>query len=99
MSTTTPKSGRGFGGMDSNKQREIAKRGGQRAHELGTAHEFTADEAREAGKAGGKKISADKEHMRRIGRMGGAASRKGRKTAQPAAEATVPSAEGSAGET
>jgi uncharacterized protein len=46
--------GRGFAGMDEEKQREIASRGGKAAHEKGTAHEFTSEEAREAGRRGGK---------------------------------------------
>lgn len=36
--------------MDPEKQREIASEGGKTAHEKGTAHEFTSEEAREAGK-------------------------------------------------
>ncbi len=40
--------GRGFASMDEEKQREIASKGGKAAHEKGTAHEFTSDEAREA---------------------------------------------------
>ena len=44
---------RGFSSMDPLKQREIASKGGKAAHERGTAHEFTSDEARIAGKKGG----------------------------------------------
>jgi len=57
--------------MDANKQREIARKGGRAAHEKGTAHEFTADEARAAGRKGGERVSANREHMSRIGRLGG----------------------------
>jgi len=39
--------------MDQEKQREIARRGGRAAHEQGTAHEWTSDEARVAGRKGG----------------------------------------------
>jgi uncharacterized protein len=46
--------GRGFAGMDEEKQREIASKGGKAAHEKGTAHEFDSEEAREAGRKGGK---------------------------------------------
>lgn len=42
--------GRGFASMDPNKQREIASEGGRAAHAAGTAHEFTSQEAREAGR-------------------------------------------------
>ena len=45
---------RGFASMDAEKQRRIASKGGRAAHEKGTAHEFTAEEAREAGKKGGE---------------------------------------------
>lgn len=39
--------------MDAEKQRAIARKGGRAAHEKGTAHEWTADEARSAGRKGG----------------------------------------------
>ncbi len=45
---------RGFAGMDPQKQREIASKGGKAAHAKGTAHEFTPEEAREAGRKGGR---------------------------------------------
>ena len=38
-------SNRGFASMDESKQREIASKGGRAAHQKGTAHEFTSDEA------------------------------------------------------
>jgi len=44
---------RGFASMDPTKQKEIAKRGGQAAHARGTAHQWTAEEAKEAGRRGG----------------------------------------------
>ena len=37
---------RGFASMSAEKQREIASKGGRAAHEKGTAHEWTPDEAR-----------------------------------------------------
>jgi len=40
--------------MSPEKQREIASKGGRAAHEKGTAHEWTADEARNAGRKGGQ---------------------------------------------
>jgi general stress protein YciG len=39
--------------MDRAKQREIASKGGKAAHVKGTAHEWSSDEAREAGRKGG----------------------------------------------
>lgn len=62
---------RGFASMDEDKQREIASKGGKAAHEKGTAHEFTSEEAREAGRKGGETTSQDREHMAEIGREGG----------------------------
>jgi general stress protein YciG len=50
----TDKETRGFASMDDEKQREIASKGGKAAHEKGTAHEFTPDEARAAGHKGGE---------------------------------------------
>jgi general stress protein YciG len=62
---------RGFASMDRERQREIARKGGRAAHQKGTAHEFTTDEARAAGRKGGERVSADRDHMSRIGRLGG----------------------------
>lgn len=44
---------RGFAAMDRSKVSEIASKGGKAAHAAGTAHQFTSDEARAAGKKGG----------------------------------------------
>jgi general stress protein YciG len=48
-----PRSRRGFAGMDKAAVRALASRGGKAAHEQGTAHEFTPEEARAAGRKGG----------------------------------------------
>jgi general stress protein YciG len=45
---------RGFACMSTDKQKEIASKGGRAAHTKGTAHEWTPDEAREAGRKGGQ---------------------------------------------
>ena len=45
---------RGFAAMDPEKVRAIAHKGGIAAHEKGTAHRFTHEEAREAGRKGGR---------------------------------------------
>ncbi|HVT44813.1 MAG TPA: KGG domain-containing protein [Thermoanaerobaculia bacterium] len=63
--------GRGFASMDRDKQREIASKGGRAAHAKGTAHQFTPEEAREAGRKGGMTVSRDRAHMAAIGREGG----------------------------
>ena len=47
------KEDRGFASMDRGKQKEIASRGGKAAHQKGTAHEWTSEEARQAGRKGG----------------------------------------------
>jgi len=49
----TPKKRRGFAVMDPKRVSEIASKGGKAAHAAGTAHEFSRDEAREAGRKGG----------------------------------------------
>jgi uncharacterized protein len=46
--------------MDAEKQRAIASKGGRAAHEKGTAHEFTPEEAREAGRKGGEARSRNR---------------------------------------
>ena len=48
-----PRKPRGFAAMDRKKVSEIASKGGKAAHAAGTAHQFTSDEARVAGKKGG----------------------------------------------
>ena len=45
---------RGFASMTPEKQREIASKGGRAAHQKGTAHEWTSEEARSAGRKGGQ---------------------------------------------
>jgi general stress protein YciG len=45
---------RGFASMNPAKQREIASKGGRRAHEKKAAHQWTVEEAREAGRKGGQ---------------------------------------------
>lgn len=60
------KEDRGFASMDRAKQREIASKGGKAAHQKGTAHEWTSEEARDAGRKGG--IAS---HRRRREQLGG----------------------------
>src|SRR5262249_29874152 len=59
MTTTTPleapqkpRKPRGFAAMDPKLVSELATRGGKAAHRAGTAHEFTSEEARAAGRKG-----------------------------------------------
>lgn len=51
---------RGFASMSPEKQRAIASKGGVAGHKKGTAHEWTSDEAREAGRKGGMNSHARK---------------------------------------
>ncbi len=44
---------RGFAAMDEERLRDISSKGGKAAHQKGKAHEFTIEEAREAGRKGG----------------------------------------------
>ena len=67
------KEDRGFASMDRAKQREIASKGGKAAHQKGTAHEWTSEEARDAGRKGG--IAS---HQRRREQSGGPGSEDGR---------------------
>lgn len=81
----TGKSKRGFASMDRERQKEIASKGGRAAHAKGTAHEWSKDEARAAGRKGGVIVSRDRDHMSAIGREGGEA--RGRANAMARAEA------------
>lgn len=54
MNNGERKERRGFASMSPEKQREIASKGGRAAHQKGTAHEWTSDEARNAGRKGGQ---------------------------------------------
>jgi general stress protein YciG len=75
------KSRRGFAIMDLDKRRHIASKGGKAAHAKGTAHEFTPEEARAAGRKGGQAAHQrgtahqfTPEEAREAGRKGGKAA-------------------------
>jgi hypothetical protein len=51
---------RGFASMNPEKQRLIASKGGREAHRQGTAHEFSSEEARAAGRLSRKRTSANR---------------------------------------
>ena len=51
--------------MDRSKQRDIASKGGKAAHQKGTAHEWTSEEAREAGRKGGMASHRRKQEQQR----------------------------------
>ena len=83
----------GFASMDRHKQREIARKGGMAAHRKGTAHEFTTEEARFAGRKGGQRVATNRGHMIEIGRVGGRRSAERRKNRASAGISQPPRAE------
>ena len=70
------KSNRGFAAMSPERQKAIASEGGRAAHRQGVAHEWSSNEARQAGRKGGQTVSQNREHMSEIGRKGGQRSGK-----------------------
>jgi hypothetical protein len=52
---------RGFAAMSPETQRRIASAGGKAAHAKGTAHEFTPEEARAAGRKGGNRAQENRK--------------------------------------
>lgn len=71
-SSQSDTSNRGFASMDPQTQREIASEGGKASHASGNAHEFTSEEAREAGS-----MSHKNDGNRQSGSGGGAGSGSG----------------------
>ncbi len=61
-----PRRRRGFAAMDPKLVSELATRGGKAAHRAGTAHEFSSEEARVAGRKGGMAT-----HAKRRAKMNG----------------------------
>jgi general stress protein YciG len=49
--------------MDRKLVSEIARKGGKAAHSAGTAHEFTSEEARVAGRKGGRATHAKRRKL------------------------------------
>ena len=76
------KEDRGFASMDRAKQREIASKGGKAAHQKGTAHEWTSEEAREAGRKGGMA-----SHRRRKQMMEGGSPETAAESSEPSSGA------------
>jgi uncharacterized protein len=75
---------RGFAAMEPQRQLELARKGGQAAHQKGTAHRFSTSEAQAAGRKGGQTIGQNLQHMAMIGKKGGQASGIARQKAPPA---------------
>lgn len=68
------KNRRGFASMDPARQREIASKGGRAAHAKGTAHEWTSDEAKAAGRIGGMRSRRPQKNAPEGSAVGAAAS-------------------------
>lgn len=68
----------GFALLTPEQRKEIARKGGRAAQKRGSAHQFDSDDAREAGRKGGAKVSQDRAHMARIGAKGGRVRRRDR---------------------
>lgn len=66
---------KGFASFSPEKMREVASLGGKTAHAKMTAHRFTSEEAREAGRKGGKIVSSNRVWMSVIGQRGGLKNR------------------------
>ncbi len=60
-----------FANMTPERKREVAAMGARALHASGKAHIFTEDEQRAGAEAAGKMVSQDREHMAKIGRLGG----------------------------
>ena len=88
----TQRSLRGFATMSKDRQREIASRGGRAAHEKGTAHEFSSQEATLAAKKGHEHGGAHEftsDEARIAGRKGGLARALNHARQQAAAESSM----------
>jgi general stress protein YciG len=62
---------KGFALWPKDKLKATARLGGLTAHQLGVGHEFTKEEAIEAGRKGGTQVAQDRAHMSEIGKRGG----------------------------
>lgn len=73
MDPVRKKQRKGFALWPKDKLRDVARQGGVAVHAQGSAHEFTREEAAEAGRKGGIAVAQDVDHMREMGRKGGIA--------------------------
>ena len=79
---------KGFAAMTPEQRKAISSLGGKAAHKKGSAHVFSSDQARDAGRKGGLTVSKDREHMVAIGREGCKANSTKRVVAEGASAAT-----------
>jgi general stress protein YciG len=73
---------RGFAAMDRDRVKEMASKGGKAAHAAGTAHQFTSDEARVAGRKGGMAPHARRGGVRRRPVEGGASTNQAQQSSE-----------------
>ncbi len=67
----TPPRKRGFAALSPERLRVVSSAGGKAAHAKGVGHEFTSEEAREAGRKGGIATGRKgRDHMAKVGAMG-----------------------------
>ena len=74
--------------MDRGRQRDIASKGGKAAHQKGTAHEWTSEEAREAGRKGGMASHRRKQEQQQQTPDGGATAPESQTRSNPSSEQT-----------
>jgi len=73
----------GLAALSPEALKALGSKGGKNALENGTLHEFTLEEQRRGGQAGGRAVSSNRAHMSEIGKKG-AAARARRQQAQQA---------------
>ena len=83
------KEDRGFASMDRSRQRDIASKGGKAAHQKGTAHEWTSEEAREAGRKGGMASHRRKQEQQQQTPDGRATTLESQTGGNPSSEQTM----------
>lgn len=60
---------RGFASLSPERRREVARQGGRTAHANGTAHQWTSEEARQAGRKGAAVIAKRKQIEAEVARV------------------------------
>jgi hypothetical protein len=58
--------GKGFAALSEDERKQISSMGGRAAHAAGTAHEFTSEEAKAAGRKGGAAVHAKRKEEARL---------------------------------
>jgi predicted phage gp36 major capsid-like protein len=58
--------GKGFAALSEDERKQISSMGGRAAQAVGTAHRFTSEEARAAGRKGGAAVHAKRKEEARL---------------------------------